>query len=120
MAESQPASQKQRLVEGNKLRCPHCEQLGDPFYHFKPLQFVEQYQRELNRVLQHRRDRGGCGHVFSPGDPWIIQAYLSGDLVQRELLVQARKQIEELNQELARLRALNNGKVLLEDSQVVN
>lgn len=96
MAQSQSQSQKRRLVEGNKLRCPNCEVLGDPFADFKPLRFVEQYRHELNRVLLHRRDRGGCGHVFSPGDPWIVEAYLSGDLVARELLDQARSRIKEL------------------------
>lgn len=90
-----------RLVEGHKLRCPKCEALGDPFYHFKPLQFVDKYERELNRVLQHRRDRGGCGHVFSPGEPWIIQEYISGNLVPRQLLTQALEQIAELESKLA-------------------
>lgn len=91
-------SQKDRLVEGHKLRCPKCEELCDPFYHFKPLQFVAKYERELNRVLQHRRDRGGCGHVFSPGEPWIIQEYISGNLVPRQLLTQALERIAELEQ----------------------
>jgi len=105
MAESQQRSQKSRLVEGNKLRCPNCEQLGDPFHHFQPLHFVEQYRHELNRVMRHRRDRGGCGHVFSPGDPWIIEAYLSGDLIPKELLKQSRQEIKDLRAEISKMRS---------------
>jgi len=36
-----------------------------------------------------------CGHVFSPGDPQIIAAYLAGDLVPRSLLDDARRQLRE-------------------------
>lgn len=85
--------QKPRIVEGNKLRCPNCGKLGDPFVQFKPLDLNEQYSDELFRVQQHRADRGGCGHCFAPGEPWIIQAYLAGDLVPRDLLMNAREEI---------------------------
>jgi hypothetical protein len=81
-----------RLVEGNKLRCPKCEQLGDLFGDFKPLERSEKYRDELNMVYKHQR---GCGHVFSPGDPWIIAAYLAGDLVPRALLDEARAKLRE-------------------------
>jgi len=87
---------KPRLVEGNKLRCPGCEALGDPFVNFRPLQRNERYARELNIVYVHRRDRGGCGHVFSPGEIWVMEAYLSGDLVPKELLDEARALVAQL------------------------
>jgi hypothetical protein len=85
-----------RLVEGNKLRCPGCEALGDPFVNFRPLQRNERYARELNIVYVHRRDRGGCGHVFSPGDIWVMEAYLAGDLVPKQLLNEARELVAQL------------------------
>lgn len=88
-----------RLVEGNKLRCPGCEALGDPFVNFRPLQRNERYASELNIVYVHRRDRGGCGHVFSPGDIWVMEAYLSGDLVPKQLLDQARALVAQLQDE---------------------
>jgi hypothetical protein len=80
-----------RLVEGNKLRCPNCEELGDLFRDFKPLERSEKFRDELNMVYKHRE----CGHVFSPGDPWIIAAYLAGDLVPRALLDEARAKLRE-------------------------
>lgn len=80
-----------RLVEGNKLRCPKCEQLGDLFADFKALERNEKYREELNMVYKHR----GCGHVFSPGDPQIIAAYLAGDLVPRSLLDEAKRMLRE-------------------------
>ena len=81
------------LVEGNRLRCPKCEELGDLFRDFKPLERNERYRDELNMVYKHIR--GGCGHVFSPGDPWIIAAYISGDLVPRALLDEAKTKLRE-------------------------
>lgn len=72
-----------KLVEGNKVRCPGCEVLCDPSYHLKPFARAAKYRQELNVVYQHRRDRGGCGHVFSPGEPWIVEEYLAGNLVPR-------------------------------------
>jgi hypothetical protein len=111
MAAASDSGPRVRIVEGNKLRCPNCGQLGDPFIHFKPLDLKEQFSDELFRVQQHRTDRGGCGHCFAPGEPWIIQAYLAGDLVPRGLLVQAREevnaakaQIMDLQEEAASLR----------------
>jgi hypothetical protein len=80
-----------RLVEGNKLRCPNCEELGDLFGDFKPLARSEKYRDELNMIYKCRR----CHHVFSPGDPWIIAAYLAGDLVPRALLDAAKAKLRE-------------------------
>ena len=79
------------LVEGNRLRCPKCEELGNLFGDFIPLERNEKYRDELNMVYKHR----GCGHVFSPGDPWIIAAYLAGDLVPRALLEEAKRKLKE-------------------------
>jgi hypothetical protein len=87
----QATPEKPSLVVGNRLRCPHCEQLGDLFADFKPLSRNERYREELNMVYKHR----GCGHVFSPGDPWIIAAYLAGDLVPRALLDEAKQTLKE-------------------------
>lgn len=79
------------LVEGNRLRCPQCEQLGDLFKDFRALERNEKYREELNMVYRHQ----ACGHVFSPGDPWIIAAYLAGDLVPRALLDEAKRKLKE-------------------------
>ena len=82
---------KPSLVEGNRLRCPKCEELGDLFRDFRALERNEKYRDELNMVYKHR----GCGHVFSPGDPQIIAAYLAGDLVPRALLDEAKAKLRE-------------------------
>lgn len=86
------------LAVGNKLVCPDCEELGTPGYHFKPLDRNEAYANELHIVYQHRKDRGGCGHIFSPGDQWVIAAFLAGDLVPREQQERARALVAELLQ----------------------
>ena len=92
MIEEEPeAEQRPRLVEGNQLRCPQCEELGDLFRDFKPLARNEKYRDELNMIYKHK----ACGHVFSPGDPWIIAAYLAGDLVPRALLDEAKAKLRE-------------------------
>ena len=91
VSQPQPAEKKPSLVEGNKLRCPNCEELGDLFGDFKPLERNEKYRDDLNTVYRHR----GCGHVFSPGDPLIIAAYLAGDLVPRSLLDEAKRKLRE-------------------------
>jgi uncharacterized protein (DUF983 family) len=79
------------LVEGNQLRCPKCEQLGDLFRDFRALERSDKYAHELNMIYKHK----ACGHVFSPGDPQIIAAYLAGDLVPRALLDDAKRQLRE-------------------------
>jgi hypothetical protein len=63
MADQSP---KVTLLRGSKLRCPACEAEGDASYHFRPLDLNERYEPELVRIYQHRRDRGGCGHLFAP------------------------------------------------------
>jgi hypothetical protein len=95
------------------MRCPNCEELGHPFRDFKPLHLVDRYRRELNPIYKHLVRRGGCGHVFSPGDPWIVEAYLAGDLIPKEQLDQAMDLIEHLRKEIA---ALRNGSDNLPDN----
>lgn len=91
IAPGQDETPRPSLVEGNQLRCPKCEQLGDLFRDFRALERNDKYSHELNMVYKHK----GCGHVFSPGDPQIIAAYLAGDLVPRALLDEARRQLRE-------------------------
>jgi hypothetical protein len=81
---------------GGKLLCPGCEREGDILLDFIALDRNPVYAKDLNPIYRCRKDRGGCGHVFSPGDPWIIQAYLSGDLVPREALTALREALSEL------------------------
>lgn len=85
------------LVEGSgKLRCPHCEQIGRLDRDFKVLSRNELYAMELNYVHQHRKDRGGCGHIFSLGDQRITIAFLEGKLVPREMLDELMARYEAL------------------------
>lgn len=109
-ADAEPASIVQ---EGGKLVCPGCEQEGDAFYNFRQLDLPDKYRRELNPVYVHLKHRDGCGHVFSPGDPWIIEAYLAGDLVPRESLEQANDRVRQLEDELRR----KDQKVNLDDTE---
>jgi len=67
---------------------------------FKALDLNEKYRHDLNPVYKHL----GCGHVFSPGDPWIIAAYLSGELVPAEGLTALRETVTELRQLTAQLK----------------
>lgn len=103
-ADQNGAPERRSLVEGSNVRCPNCEALCHPFRDLKPLQMVEAFKQELNPIYKHSKDRGGCGHVFSPGEPWIIEAYLAGDLVPVALLTEAKETI-------ARLQALVDGNV---------
>lgn len=59
---------------------------------FKALDLNEKYRHDLNPVYKHM----GCGHVFSPGDPWIIAAYLSGELVPIRMVTDLRETVNEL------------------------
>jgi hypothetical protein len=72
---------------------------------FKALDLNEKYKRDLNPVYRHL----ACGHVFSPGDPWIIAAYLSGDLVPAETVTELRETVSELRVLTAQLK-LERGK----------
>lgn len=83
-----------------KFRCPKCKKEGDWFFHFRELELVEEHRRELNPVYKHLPWRGGCGHVFSPGDPQIMEAYLAGDLIPKSWLEEAKLEIEDLRTKL--------------------
>lgn len=100
---------KPRLTEGHQLRCPGCEKLGHPFRDFKPMVVVEKYQDELFPVYCHVKYRGGCGHVFAPGDPWIIKAYLAGDLVPAERVTLLKQEVENLQARIAELESEKEG-----------
>lgn len=65
------------------MRCPNCEKERDPLNNaeFQRFHRNEKYANELNVVYRCRRETGGCGHVFSPGDQSIMIAFLRGDLV---------------------------------------
>jgi hypothetical protein len=67
---------------------------------FKALRLNEKYKHDLNPVYKH----SACGHVFSPGDPWIIAAYLAGELVPRETVVSLRETVEDLHALVAQLK----------------
>ena len=57
------------LVEGNRLRCPKCEELGDLFRDFNPLERNERYRDELNMGKKLAID------IIIPGiDYWSKQA----------------------------------------------
>jgi hypothetical protein len=94
---------KPSIVLGNgQMRCPHCEEdgtMGD----FKALDLNEKYKHDLNPVYKHL----GCGHVFSPGDPWIVAAYLSGELVPAEMVTALRETVNELRTLTAQLKLGN-------------
>jgi len=67
---------------------------------------VEEFKGELNPVYKHKLAK--CGHVFSPGDPWIIEAYLAGDLIPLAALDNANQLIKILREQLAEEQAKTN------------
>lgn len=85
---------------------------------FKPLEMREQFKRELNPVYVHVGDSPSgkrCGHAFSPGEPWIIEAYLAGDLVPKTLLESAQIEIAFLRVQLEEMRAASLKVVTTDD-----
>jgi hypothetical protein len=96
MAATSGTGQVGLVRPGGKLLCPGCETEADFLYAFKALDRPEKFSRDTNPIYKHRRDRGGCGHVFSPGDPWIIEAYLSGDLIPATVVTELRQTVSEL------------------------
>lgn len=87
------------LVEGpNRIRCPRdsCGKSGKPGVHFKALSRNEKYAMELNVVLIHDKDHGGCGHIFSLGEQKVLIAFLEGRLVPREMYDELREKYEAL------------------------
>jgi len=89
------------LVEGFMIRCPNCGQLRHPHRDLRRFERNERYAMELNVVYQCKRDRGGCNHVFSPGDQRVILAFLSGDLIPVSHLRVAVSKIRDLEQLLS-------------------
>jgi hypothetical protein len=89
------------------MRCPHCEEDGT-MAAFKPLDLNVKYQHDLNPVYKHL----GCGHVFSPGDPWIIAAYLAGDLVPAEMVTALRETVNELRAVVAQMQSGSEGRAV--------
>jgi hypothetical protein len=88
-----PEGQPVSIVLGRgRLRCPHCEQDGKIMADFKALDLNQKYKADLNPVYKHL----GCGHVFSPGDPLIMKAYLEGDLVPKAALTALQDTVAEL------------------------
>ena len=99
MAGPHQASEPSIVLLGGRMRCPHCEAEGT-MADFKALDLNEKYKHDLNPVYKHL----GCGHVFSPGDPWIIAAYLSGELVPAEMVTALRETVEDLHSLVAQLK----------------
>lgn len=97
MAAGEPGHESIVLSRG-RLRCPHCEQVGKYPGDFKSLDLNPKYKDDLNPVYKHI----GCGHVFSPGDPLIIQQYITGQLVSRSVF-------EDLQRTVQRLEAIVGG-----------
>jgi hypothetical protein len=101
MSASSGAAKQGIVRSGGKMVCPGCGKEEDVLVGFIVLQRNPEYERDLNPVYKHQRARGGCGHTFSPGDPWIIEEYLAGNLIPKSLLVAAQKTIEALEAALA-------------------
>lgn len=100
MAAGEASQEASIVLHGGRMRCPHCEQVGKYPGDFKALKINEKYKRDLNPIYKHR-----CGHVFSPGDPWIIAAYLKGDLIPRAMLEPLRETIAELQAVVGELQS---------------
>jgi hypothetical protein len=95
------------VLGGGQMRCPHCEEDGT-MAAFKALDLNEKYRHDLNPVYKHL----GCGHVFSPGDPWIIAAYLAGDLVPAEMVTALRETVNELRAVVAQMQPQPEGRAV--------
>lgn len=81
----EPQVKKIPLIEGGKLRCPNCGQVQH-LHWYRAFDRPAEFARELNVIYQCPTYKGGCNHVFSPGDPQIMEAYLSGKLVPVEAI----------------------------------
>lgn len=67
---------KSQLIRGDQMRCPHCEQFNHLFWYVRYEQ-VEKYAMETNPVYMCPKFKGGCGHVFSPGDHSLLLSVLN-------------------------------------------
>ena len=84
------------------------------FVAFKRLERNTKYERDLNVVYKHKE----CGHIFSLGDPWIIEAYLAGDLVPRDLVI-THDEATALREEISELRAQLSSQVKQAEGRLV-
>ncbi len=92
MAAGEPGHVESIVLSRGRMRCPNCEEEGKYPGDFKALDVNQKYKRDLNPIYKHM----GCGHVFSPGDPWIIQEFLAGNLLPRSMLEDLQGTIDRL------------------------
>jgi hypothetical protein len=64
------------------MRCPSCEEFHHLFWYVR-LDQVEKYAMETNPIFRCPTYKGGCGHVFSPGDRSLLVQMLSAPAVVR-------------------------------------
>jgi len=62
------------------MRCPNCGELRHLNW-YKAFNRPKEFEGELNVIYQCPTAKGGCNHAFSPGNPEIMEAFLSGKLV---------------------------------------
>lgn len=58
------------------MRCPGCERFNHLFWYQRFGQ-IEKYAMETNPVYLCPKPKGGCGHVFSPGDHSLLLSVLN-------------------------------------------
>jgi hypothetical protein len=105
------------LFEGHLIRCPKCLKLRHPESDLRRLHRNEDYAMDLAVVYQCRREKnGGCNHVFALADQRILLAFLNGDLVPQQRLIEANARISELE---AQIDAIS-GDTINEHEKVVN
>jgi hypothetical protein len=102
---SSTVSHTQLVTADGKLLCPNCEQANHVQW-YKGLDKKIKYADELNQVYVCEQRRGGCGHIFSPGDHRVIVAYLSGQLVPRALVEELAEERVKQAREEGRQQAL--------------
>jgi hypothetical protein len=83
----QPEAQQPTVITPDgRMVCPNCEQEHHVGW-YKHCDIPQKYAGDLNQVYICQRSKGGCGHVFSPGDRELVgllKAYLEGRLVWTE------------------------------------
>lgn len=94
------------VLSRGRLRCPHCEEVGAYPGDFRALDLNEKYKGDLNPVYKHM----ACKHVFSPGDPWIISAYLSGELVPKAMVDALQQTVRDLQAVVGSLPVTGEGR----------
>lgn len=74
------------FTKDGKLICPNCERTRFVNWYIH-CERPSKYEGDLNQVYICPRNRGGCGHCFSPGNRELVSlliAYLEGKLVIAE------------------------------------